>query len=170
MLLNNFKKVLFGSLFSATVTRSSISQLGTVTIKDADGNNQILRVDGYSLASMLGSLSTIKTTVGSPNSYNCHMRCGTGTTAPTLDDYALGNEITTGLSNSSAVASFTANNTKEYTATFTNETSNPIVINEVGIFCYNYSDVKYLIERTVLSTPITIPAGESKAITIELDV
>jgi hypothetical protein len=100
---------------------------------------------------------------------------GTGTTAPTADDYRLESPITTNLSCDSVSVSRTSL-IKTYTATFTNSGSSDITVTEVGFMIYifyNYSSTTensdhFLMDRTVLETPITIPAGESRTVTYEL--
>jgi hypothetical protein len=100
---------------------------------------------------------------------------GTGTTAPTADDYRLESPITTNLSCDSVSVSRTSL-IKTYTATFTNSGSSDITVTEVGFMIYifyNYSTTTensdhFLMDRTVLETPITIPAGESRTVTYEL--
>jgi hypothetical protein len=65
---------------------------------------------------------------------------------------------------------------KTYTATFSNSGTSDITVTETGYasrFVWSYYDgnLKYddfLMDRTVLETPITIPAGESRTVTYEL--
>lgn len=102
---------------------------------------------------------------------------GTGTTPATVSDYAL--ESILGSTQISAAApsnvSFSRGDTyDEYSVTFgiTNITTEAITISEVGLTArpaylggspgYNYCA---LVDRTVLETPVTIPAGQSKQIT-----
>lgn len=120
----------------------------------------------YGLVNMLNHMSTS----GSNNTL--YLKVGTGTTTPTGNDYELAT-VNTDISCDAVVAGVSANYTKTYTATLSNPTSSDIVVTEVGL----YGNVVYqtkpayidcLFDRTVLSTPITIPAGESKTITYEL--
>lgn len=101
---------------------------------------------------------------------------GTGSTAPTADDYCLELPITTNLSCDSVSVSRTSL-IKTYTATFTNSGSSDITVTEVGFIVYinyehtyssSFSADDFLMDRTVLETPITIPAGESRTVTYEL--
>ncbi len=101
-----------------------------------------------------------------------YIQCGTGTTAATEDDYIL-ESTATGLNCDSIVTAIGSNYSKTYTATFSNTTNADIIVTEIGFFVTyptngGSSVDYYLLDRTVLSTPITIPAGESKAITYEL--
>lgn len=99
---------------------------------------------------------------------------GTGTTAATEDDYKLEAPVT-GVTCDSTITAIGGNDSKKtYTATFSNTTDADVVVTEIGFltnFYYNSStgnNDNFLLDRIVLDTPITIPAGESKAITYEL--
>ena len=90
---------------------------------------------------------------------------GRGTTPATLDDYALEDLITSDLSCTVATA-VDEDNDAVYKLTLTNTSSEDITIGEVGIHstCYygNNSSARTcwaLLERTVLDTPLNIPAG-----------
>jgi hypothetical protein len=90
---------------------------------------------------------------------------GRGTTPATLDDYALENMIRSGLTCTVSTA-VDEDNDAVYKLTLTNTSSEDITIGEVGIHCQCYwgnNSSAYtcwaLLERTVLDTPITIPAG-----------
>ena len=97
---------------------------------------------------------------------------GTGTTPATASDYCLESILgTTQISTSvpSTVSYSRVDTYEEYSVTFgvTNKTADAITISEVGLTIYD-SNKPYayvLIDRTVLDTPITIPAGQSKQIT-----
>ena len=103
---------------------------------------------------------------------------GTGTTAATKNDYALESPITSGLTitNPSRLVTKNMNERHIFVSDFVvrNDTSNNIVINEVGIFTPTSSEngasvnsvavSHVLMERTVLDAPITIPAGEARLI------
>ena len=100
---------------------------------------------------------------------------GTGTTPATLSDYWLESVLGStqiSVSTPSAVSYSRSAIFDEYSASFgiTNKTNAAITISEVGLtaltnmgtsedYCY------VLVDRTVLDTPITIPAGQSKQIT-----
>lgn len=96
---------------------------------------------------------------------------GTGTTAPTAEDYALETDAT-----ASFVASLTtlvnydsAKNEFIFSATVTNTTADDIIISEIGVRKGIYSTTtdtpqNVLFAREVLQTPITVAAGETKTI------
>ena len=88
---------------------------------------------------------------------------GKGTTAPTLDDYYLESQITSGLtaSNSRGIDE----NGNPYTViTLANATTKSITVGEVGIIASVYYGTGgytcyALLDRTVLDSPITIEPG-----------
>lgn len=91
---------------------------------------------------------------------------GTGNTPATIDDYRLAGDIVSGFTYNSNVVSESDNDGLTLTAnyTITNTSDAEIVIAEIGII-QNTSvgtknaNYKMLLERTVLESPITIPAG-----------
>ena len=106
------------------------------------------------------------------------VRFGSDDTSPTVNDYKLGNQITSGLSftNPAKIAYTLSNTYAEYAATYgvTNTSEETIVIKEIGLFSQPSTIdtggtqpgyIAALVDRTVLETPITIPASESKQIT-----
>ena len=90
---------------------------------------------------------------------------GTGTTPPTLDDYALSGELITGYTYMSSVSNEIHEDGQSITAsyTITNNNAEPFTIGEVGViasFTKNATAAeKALLEHTVLDEPVTIPAG-----------
>ena len=106
------------------------------------------------------------------------VRFASDDTPPTVNDYKLGNQITSGLSfTNPAEITYTLSNTcSEYVATYgvTNTTEETIVIKEIGLFsqpstrAIGGSQTDYiaaLVDRTVFDAPVTIPASETKQIT-----
>ena len=105
---------------------------------------------------------------------------GTGRTPANKADYCLESPITSGLSvgnPSSTVKASKGNGIYTVSATFTltNTTEEEINIWEIGLFTglAYYQITKYytcpvLMERTVLTEPITIPAGETNVVTYTL--
>ena len=90
---------------------------------------------------------------------------GTGTTTPTLDDYCLSGDMITTFTYSKDVSVTSDESGVTITAlyTITNTGSSAFTIGELGLIAapYNHSSAGYkcLVERTVLDTPVTIPAG-----------
>ena len=89
---------------------------------------------------------------------------GSGRTPATIDDYKLESMITSGLS-ASIAKSIDSDNDTIIALTFTNTSSADITIGEIGYvgtvyIDNNFGGSKYvLLERTVLDSPVTIPAG-----------
>jgi hypothetical protein len=115
--------------------------------------------DGASYA----SLHKVRT---SYNSYG-GVVFGTGTTPPTKDDYKLSGTLLTTFSYSAGVSYEydDTGTTIRAIYTITNTGSNDITIGEIGLMSNMYdassqvASRKGFIERTVLDTPVTIPAG-----------
>ena len=98
---------------------------------------------------------------------------GTGTSAPTEDDYSLSGNLIAGLStnNVTTTSSFDVDvDGCTYTCVYTisNTTGSDITIGEIGICSYMNGKfavstsnryIPVLIERTVLDSPVSIPAG-----------
>lgn len=109
---------------------------------------------------------------------------GSGSTPPTKSDYTLESPITSGLNitnPSSLVWVNNGNGAYSCVSDFIvqNATGNAITINEIGIFVPTGANASgsvtnsitlnnVLMERTVLSEPITIPAGEAKLVTYKI--
>lgn len=115
---------------------------------------------GYQFFNVERFMQLIKTAKGSTG-----VVFGNGSVAPTKDDYFLSGELLTTIS-----ATFTQNvtfdeNGYEISTVYniTNTGSNPITVGEVGLFANTNiaSNVSsyFLVERTVLDNPVTIPAG-----------
>lgn len=183
MFTNNFKKLMFSFLFGNNVTGPGTSEppssfTSLPTLRNLSNySRQIYSSSGSSYYRGMwncvrNALSTINRTGTIGNGY---LMLGTGTTAPTADDYCLESPITTNLSCDSVSVSRTSL-IKTYTATFTNSGSSDITVTEVGFWIcifYDYSNAderadNFLIDRTVLDTPVTIPAGESRTITYQM--
>ena len=99
---------------------------------------------------------------------------GTGTTPDDASNYCLESILSStqiDVSTPSAVSFSQFDTYEEYSVTFgvTNKTAEAITIAEVGLTALpdKESNTSYyaLVDRTVLDTPVTIPAGQSKQIT-----
>jgi hypothetical protein len=187
MLTNNLKKILFKHIFGFKVVETSSTPPDAndaysdhPTLISISGSNCPISIGSGSSAYVLrrvwittvNALSTLATT---PTNGLGYIVLGNGTTEPTPEDYRLESQITTNLSCDSV--SVSRNTTiKTYTATFSNSGTSPMTITEIGyvsriIYTYTYFNFVYddfLMDRTVLETPITIPAGESRTVTYEL--
>ena len=107
---------------------------------------------------------------------------GRSSTAPTEDDYRLNDRITSGLTGTTPTKTVnhdsSGNPYIQYTTTLTNSSDSPITVAEIG-FVQNVRcsqnkdsssliDSSFLLDHTVLSTPVTIAAGGSATITYTL--
>lgn len=101
---------------------------------------------------------------------------GSGTKQPELTDYALEKQITSGLQQVSAsrVIENEGNNTYSVCGIYTlgNTSEDNITISEIGIISlFQHGTSKHspvLMERSLLSEPVTIAPGEQKQITYKL--
>lgn len=95
---------------------------------------------------------------------------GTGTTEATAEDYTLGLENTDVICET-ITQTYTASYKRQITATFSNPTPQDVTLKEVGLFYESYMSEAYYINTIMLAREnidVTIPAGETKAITIEI--
>ena len=165
MLTNVFKKMMLLFL------ENSIAQKGLLPAKDVNGNT-------YYLLNSNIYMSFDK--VLRNNYSNGGIVLGTGTTAPTEDDYRLENLIDIGLT-----ASFTYNSGVDNGGPYgdinlalQNTSNAPITVSEIGITQPLYDTTSlggtsssrhlYLLDRTVLAEPVTIAAGATAIITYTL--
>lgn len=170
MFTKNFKKLMSLKLLNATSSNNDgYSYQVSTTLTDLDGNtittdNSTTTNEQYSL---VYAMSDILSTEAANN--RAYLIVGTGTGTVSDDDYSLFRSAS-GCPCVSASSNTSANFTKIYTATFQNNTSEDITITEVGIAAkmYVYNDFfGFLLDHTLLDTPVTIPAGETRTITYE---
>ena len=85
---------------------------------------------------------------------------GSGTTPPSVTDYKLESQITT-VSGNASYQRVTVGATDTFTvvATITNTGTESITISEVGLQIKATNNKNYMIERTLLESPITIAPG-----------
>ena len=171
MITNNFKKLLFGGIFGSTATYYNPPSFGAINLINTSGSTVNIYEKVYDTSSAGFRVNVFVNALNNldKNSKSGFLtiKVGTGTTTPTQNDYKMQNEAT-GITCDAASTGFTNNLTKTYTATFSNSTASDINITELGLFVQDYDDNDFLLDRTVLSTPITIPAGQSKSITYEI--
>lgn len=169
MITKNFKALMACMLQS----NGSVATKGYMPVKNVSGTTGYL---GFYYAAFPYSLYKNVSFSSAPG-----IIVGRGDTPATEDDYALESIITSGLtaSNSTQTNGIDDGNPYlEYLFTLTNTTGSDIVVKEIGYLQFfqtatasganasNYGS--YLIERTVLSTPVTVPANDSAAIKYRL--
>jgi hypothetical protein len=137
-----------------------------VSLKSTNGT--VYYASGYAPSQRYTSLTT--------NAQSAGISVGTGDTAATDEDYILENTITTGLSMTSTTVKSMQNNLPSVTlnCVFSNTTASDIIIKEIG-YKYNLwvanavggtagGNRIFLLDRTVLSTPLTVPARGNAAL------
>lgn len=86
---------------------------------------------------------------------------GNGDAAPTIDDFVLSGDVIPISTYSVSITHTVANDKTTISAvyTITNTGENAMTIKEIALICGGSSSSQYLIERTVLDTPVTIEPG-----------
>lgn len=170
MILNNFKEILINGVLNSNSTGTTAPTATTfVYLRNISNQNRTCIISSENnFNSMLNALNHFAT---NNSSTSLHIECGYGTTPVTADDYAL--DMHLGLTCLSCTGGIN-NGVKTITATFNNGTGADATITEVGLFInFIYSGSAtdaFMIKRKVLDTPITIPAGESRAVVYELSL
>lgn len=182
MFTKNFNEYFSGDGF-VTVSVKNSSIIGTGGTKIADFSNYTYGQCYYHYSPvtffnrfLTEAYITERNTVNG-NSISCDYGIcfGDGSVAPTVDDITLSGNYVSGISSSNTTTSIKhiadengVSSTCLYT--ITNNTDAPMTIGEIGMFAffkanssdgyyYNSKCIPYLIERTALEMPITIPAG-----------
>ena len=132
-------------------------QLVTATNGSHPTSHTNLRSLGFNFAI---SSATLKTSING----TCIV-FGDGDATPTINDYNLSGNLITGIVSSTSTVR--KSNGVEKRFTVTNNNSNEIIIKEICYFSQagwrsdlgNTSGTILLLDRTVLDTPVTIPAG-----------
>ena len=127
------------------------------------------------LTGMASSSTNIDLSTDSCTASGLTIAIGTGTTTPTINDYTLATPIS--VSDVSCVSTsnvYSEQSGERYiTATFNNNTASDITINEVGLildlWISSYFSYKILLDRQVLSSPVTIPANSEIALVYVLE-
>lgn len=169
MFTNNFKNLMVLNLFNSRTSgpdQSMADSTFSPTYYDINGIGLNKPNSPYTSVALASALSdTLKTTSGTENS--SWLVVGTGTGTVSESDYCLFSQDAT-CTCVSASSSTTGNLTKEYTATFQNNSESNVTITETGIVGNIYiwnALYDVLLEHTLLETPVIIPAGETRTIT-----
>ena len=100
---------------------------------------------------------------------------GSGETPPTLDDYRLEAQITSGMTASNS-RGFDENGNPYTIITLTNSSDKAITVREIGVVGYGYYNAgssgsrNVLFDRTVLDSPLTIEPGGVGQITYTISM
>ena len=164
MLTNNWYKALgvTTAWVTNTVKFTAYDGTATNTITDSYAGISLRFGENSSSTPYLGTVLTAL-----PQSNSKGVIFGNGDTPPTQEDYKLSGDIVSGFTYSAAISKASTDSGNSITATYTitNTSASEIVIKEVGVVSVfrssNYSRLEYigLLDRTVLDTPVTIPAG-----------
>ena len=131
------------------------------------------------------NFSQLMQSIGDTGSYGIAL--GSGTTAVTDEDYTMESLITSGIQASfaSVAKAYDAEEGKSYSyinITVTNTGASDVTISEIGIFATSRcstskgatvstsANVTVMIDHTLLSTPITIPATEAAIIQYRFEI
>lgn len=141
---------------------------GSASITDAidvaGGGQHTLNAEALSLT--VAMKNAVSTEVKNTTNGRC-VAFGSGTTPATAHDYNLEAQITSGItvSNPTSAVMNQTEDSYEFVATYGIYASRDTVISEIGLFISNNGNFTYMLDRTVLETPIVIPAGQSKQVT-----
>ena len=167
MLTKNWYQFLLSQVFYSGV--NCINTAGTTQSVSASQGYQLCFGDNYFQCPSIYAPRFLHTTTtfnsstagnGSNNNYGSGVYFGTGAVAPSFDDYTFSGDIVHTAQAATTVNIADLDNGKTITGTYTitNTGAEEITIREIGLVWAN-STYRILLERTVLDTPGTIPAG-----------
>lgn len=173
MITNNFKQVI-----KLALTTYGTKNKGGLPVTNISSNTQyVCRLPGWPTSVETGGrLNNLETSYG--------ISVGSGSTPAAATDYNLESIITSGISISVSINSdnnnLDANGNPELKmiVVVTNTGNSSVTVSEIGYFQKvrlsnsasggGDNDRALMFDRTLLNTPVTIPAGESTAITYTL--
>lgn len=180
MLNRNFKTIMLGWFMSSKKSRFSPPQFAPQTIYNVGGesskyppaNATDSEKDSITagIINFLNNGLTTNNAITRQSGSRLFMAVGTGTTEATVEDYTLENE-NTDITCETIAQTYTSSYKRQITATFNNPTTTDITLKEVGLFYEIYYNQDFNINTIMLAREnidVTIPAGESKAITMEI--
>lgn len=181
MLNRNFKTVMLGWFMSSQVTDNSAPRFQSQTIYNIGSSGEgaefpptgtgIHDIEAVSKCIINGfNQLTTANTIARQSVNRLFMAVGTGTTEATEEDYTLESE-NTNITCEAITQTYTTSYKRQITATFNNPTAQDITLKEVGLFFEIYYNNFYYANTIMLAREninVTIPAGESKAITMEI--
>ena len=175
MINRNLKAIMLGFLFNSKASNEESIRFSDINTYKTDGSLFLCPdTDGgreqvsNTIVNALNAPSTTNA-IANQNINRLYMAVGTGTTEATEEDYTLESE-NTNITCEAITQTYTTSYKRQITATFNNPTAQEITLKEVGLFEEYYLDgnnyANWLLARENID--VTIPAGESKAITIEI--
>lgn len=162
MLTKNFDKIIASAIMTNSVVKIDATNFDGNVSNNFLGNAASGAGNGFIISALMQTVR--KDDIKNSNGYGVWF--GDGETPPTRDDYrwagTIAKNFTHQVSVSSTADAIGISTTAVYT--ITNNNSTEITIREICMFSRWYrattSDYHgYLIDRTVLDTPVTIPAG-----------
>lgn len=178
MLLNNFKYLVVNTLkeywgFGGNTTAKPRIKFTDGSLYTYTSHTTLPRaINSTTIALLPSKFYNTRDNASWPSAYS-YMVLGTGDTPPTVEDYKLSGEITTGLTYQGQ-PTLNDNNSLTYSILVTNNTEQPVTIKEVclAIGTGNTAQEKgaaALLTRDVLATPVTLNTGDSKIFSITID-
>lgn len=141
------------------------------TVKDSSGTDRQISYPDSSTISVLFPARTPSYYTGTNVAY-FGIVLGTGTTPATVDDYWLEHIIKSGLN--VQITNMSQHGIYRLILTITNESDSSITIGEIGAqvpaVCVGASKRAFMMDRTVLDTPVTIPSGGIGKIEYEIKI
>lgn len=177
MINRNLKAIMLGFLFNSQASNEESIKFSDINTYKTDGSQFLCPdTDGDGRRTevsnaIVNALNNPTTTnaISQQNINRLYMAVGTGTTEATEKDYTLESE-NTNITCETIAQNYTQSYKRQITATFNNPTAQEITLKEVGLFEEYYVDesncANWLLARENID--VTIPAGESKAITMEI--
>ena len=165
MVLNNYYRLLAAALRSNSTSWINGGTAECPIGIDGAAITRFIPSKIHNCLSLLLEASTIGNAYNSTNGRATAVIFGNGSTPPTANDYKFAGSVISNLNVLVSPLDLTAQNnviTQKRIFTITNNNANAITISEVGITCniFQYTqDARFIVERTVLDTPVTIPAG-----------
>jgi hypothetical protein len=173
--LQNFCKI-FYAMLASPASYSAGAIVSSVTVTDTGGSSKTAYAESYACSSCYYG-GGVPAAMGAPDnddSFGIVVGSGSASVSPT--DYSLASKISHGAGSGMldydahlTATSFTSTSSYiELARTFVNRSSDNVVVREVGIMARNYwkddrgvrNDVKFLIARDVLPSPVTVkPLG-----------
>jgi hypothetical protein len=176
MLNRNFKTIMLGWLMGSKNRNYDAPLFAPQTIYNVGGGGGTYPPPADELkllsAAIVNALNAVTTNnrIARQSVNRLFIAVGTGTTEATEEDYTLETE-NTDITCEAITQTYTQAYKRQITATFNNPTSQDITLKEAGLFYETYMNNEYYINTIMLAREninVTIPAGETKAITMEI--